>query len=376
MTRVGPAGVLFDDFSYASSTDPYLGMMGWRVVDGLSGPPSNAQYSRSLVSFAPDSTDPSNRLMLLQATTQNTLSSMRLSRIETAMRFLEGTYAARVFFENSARTYRDGNVQTFYLINNHPPGNLDYAEADFEYLPYDVWNPPTYSTGMWMTTWETAPAARSARTADLCQENSYRTTCLIPEDHSGWHTLLIQVDGGAGVLRYFIDGTLVTTAGGQFYTETLMNISFSNWVIDGLGSPGSSTSTRTYSIMADWVFHAQDVMLTPTEIEALVAAYRSTGIIRQDTTGGQPQPASGLGAVASGSNRVNLSWQDNASNETGFKIERKTTGTWSQIATTGANLTSYQDTSLIAGTTYWYRVRAYNEQGDSIYSNEAQATTP
>src|SRR6185436_7970212 len=70
-------------------------------------------------------------------------------------------------------------------------------------------------------------------------------------------------------------------------------------------------------------------------------------------------------------------WTDNANNETGFKIERKTgaAGTYSQIATVGANVTTYNNTGLAASTTYYYRVRANNGSGDSAYSNEANATT-
>ena len=78
--------------------------------------------------------------------------------------------------------------------------------------------------------------------------------------------------------------------------------------------------------------------------------------------------------------QINLVWQDNSSIETGFKIEKKmaTAGTYVyvQIATVGANITSYSDTNLTANTTYYYQVRAYGTGWDSAYSNEAQATTP
>ena len=45
------------------------------------------------------------------------------------------------------------------------------------------------------------------------------------------------------------------------------------------------------------------------------------------------------------SDQVSLSWIDNSNNETGFKIQRKTglTGTYGDIWTTAANITSYMD---------------------------------
>jgi len=75
--------------------------------------------------------------------------------------------------------------------------------------------------------------------------------------------------------------------------------------------------------------------------------------------------------------QVELNWDDNSDDELGFKIERKVEGdaTYSQIDTVGAGVTSYTDTDVVGGTTYYYRVRAYSSGGDSPYSNEASATT-
>ena len=73
-----------------------------------------------------------------------------------------------------------------------------------------------------------------------------------------------------------------------------------------------------------------------------------------------------------------VKWADTTATESGFKIERKvsTTGTYTQLALTAANIVSFVDPNLSVSTTYCYRVRAYNSAGNSPYSNEVCVTTP
>ena len=68
---------------------------------------------------------------------------------------------------------------------------------------------------------------------------------------------------------------------------------------------------------------------------------------------------------------VTLQWQDNCATEQGFKVERAASlnGTYSQIATVGADVTSYADSTAVAGSTCYYRVRAYNGTWNSGYTN-------
>jgi hypothetical protein len=91
-----------------------------------------------------------------------------------------------------------------------------------------------------------------------------------------------------------------------------------------------------------------------------------------------PAAPSNLSATAISTTRIDLSWTDNADNETGFKIERskRVNTNFTQIATVGQDVTSYSDTTVRKNTLYYYRIRATNASGDSDYSNEANATTP
>jgi hypothetical protein len=69
---------------------------------------------------------------------------------------------------------------------------------------------------------------------------------------------------------------------------------------------------------------------------------------------------------------LELTWTDNSNNEDGFKIERKsgTAGTYAQIATAEANVSSYTELGLINSATYSYRLSAFNSAGSSPYSSE------
>ena len=92
-----------------------------------------------------------------------------------------------------------------------------------------------------------------------------------------------------------------------------------------------------------------------------------------------PASPSNLGATATSSTTVSLTWADNSNNETGFSIQRATNAGFTKglsIIPVGANVTTYSDTALLAKKKYYYRVLAFNAIGNSAYSNTAKVTTP
>jgi len=73
---------------------------------------------------------------------------------------------------------------------------------------------------------------------------------------------------------------------------------------------------------------------------------------------------------------LTVNWNDNATNETNYIVERSTDGTnFAVIATVGANVTSYNDSGLTPNTLYYYRVKAINATEASVYIS-ASITTP
>lgn len=75
--------------------------------------------------------------------------------------------------------------------------------------------------------------------------------------------------------------------------------------------------------------------------------------------------------------QIDLRWDDNSAEETGFRIERKSgSDDFSFLKNLAADTETYADTSLAAGTEYTYRIRAYhNDAGPSGWSSEVAATT-
>ena len=99
-----------------------------------------------------------------------------------------------------------------------------------------------------------------------------------------------------------------------------------------------------------------------------------------DVAGGPPSAPVGLAAMsgppAPAPPSITLTWTNTATNATGIKIERSADGTnFLQVSTVGRNESSYTDTGVMASFTYFYRVRATNQVGDSDPSNIASART-
>ncbi|MGH7833371.1 MAG: DUF6298 domain-containing protein [Candidatus Binatia bacterium] len=111
---------------------------------------------------------------------------------------------------------------------------------------------------------------------------------------------------------------------------------------------------------------AATVTLHVTPPDAALAA--KTGTTFVEATGNGAPKAS----------QFSLLWEDYASDEDGFYIERKmeANGTYVRIAQVAANTTSYVDSDLMGGILYCYRVSAFNSRVDSDYSNEVCSISP
>jgi hypothetical protein len=132
----------------------------------------------------------------------------------------------------------------------------------------------------------------------------------------------------------------------------------------------NTTSYSDTGLTADQTYSYYVAAYTPTN-------QTNANTARAVTYNTPPASPSALSITASRTDDV-LTWSDNSANEDGFSIERSTDDvSFSQITTTTLNLggsATYTDAGS-SGTLYYYRVLAYNTQGNSGYSNTASNTS-
>jgi hypothetical protein len=125
----------------------------------------------------------------------------------------------------------------------------------------------------------------------------------------------------------------------------------------------------TNVIPVDTYVTPQNTNIEPQETNA------STSIICTKS-GYIPATPTGLKAIPLSWNKIKLEWKHKSKIEKGFRIERKTgKREWEAIKTTKANKKQYRDKGLEANKLYKYRIRAFNKNGYSAYSNTAKART-
>ena len=191
--------------------------------------------------------------------------------------------------------------------------------------------------------------------------DAYGTAALTA---STWSYLTETYDGST--LRLYVNGTLVTSTA---HTGTIATST------NPLQIGGDSLYSQDFAGLIDEV-RVYNVALTAAQVQSDMATPVGSS---QDTT--PPTQPGTLTATAISGSEVDLSWGASTDNVgvTGYQVERcQGSGctNFAQIATPTGTGTSYKDTSVVASTSYSYRVRATDAAGNlSPYSNVATATT-
>lgn len=277
----------FDDFNYTDANDTIIENFGWIVLDGPNWPGQNGPvpYTKENVNFIDNTTTPNDRILTLSTQTTNQLADRSFSRVEySEYIFLEGTYAARVHFDNSSASTDDGNVQTFYTIFNAPSGDTTHAECDFEYLAYNIWGGGNFTNTLYATTWESyilSPWLPTNASTGSMQDYS-----------DDWKILIFTVMDGT--VTYYVDGNVFAThtvadqdASISVYPDSDMQISLANWIWSNNALPlGPSPNLRTSTMQVDWVYHLKGGLLNQEEVLTKVENFRVAEIHRKNSMDG------------------------------------------------------------------------------------------
>ena len=163
----------------------------------------------------------------------------------------------------------------------------------------------------------------------------------------------------------------------EVLTYTIIATAGSNGAITPSGAVSVNYgSSQTFTITASNGYKISSIFVDGVS-KGAVSTYTFSNVARAHTISATfavtiPASPTSLTVMAISGRKITLTWLDNSTKETGFKIERSTNGTtFSQIAIVGANVKTYTNTGLISGRRYYYRVRAYNSLGNSGYSNIA-----
>ncbi|MBD5781174.1 hypothetical protein IEN85_16865 [Pelagicoccus sp. NFK12] len=111
----------------------------------------------------------------------------------------------------------------------------------------------------------------------------------------------------------------------------------------------------------------------------VASGYSNVATVKREGGGEITPPAAPANLAAEDkTSKVTLTWDDLSNDETGFSIQRRKQGdqTWSQLATTAANSTTYDDNLDIGTDTFEYRVAADKGEVASDYSNVAMVSRP
>jgi len=261
--------IMFDDFTYKTLTDAQKN--GWvpRTDTGHPGI-KNAIWWSEGISFHAEQGNTNNLVMRLTSKTDGSAANTRHTQICHQRKYLEGTYAARVYFNDEPDFGPDGDgiVETFYTISPlEAPMDKDYSEMDFEYLANGGWGEK--NNVLFSTSWETF------QLEPWTKVNAFDTYV---KSLQGWNTLVLQVFDNT--IKYYINGYLFSEHGADVYPEVAMSVNFNLWFIPE--QIIENTEMRQYHQDVDWVYFNADRALSHKSVIKEVGRLRSQKIAHHD----------------------------------------------------------------------------------------------
>jgi hypothetical protein len=197
----------------------------------------------------------------------------------------------------------------------------------------------------------------------------YRVAAVAPMGNSAWGTsntlvMLVGPNAPTGLTATVNSATSVSlgwTDGSNNETSFLVEQSVNGGAFTTAGTV--TRTTRQSTATGGAVSLANLAVAVGSSYVFRVTPYNNTaaGTPATVTVSMVIPPASNLTAAALTGTSVQLNWVDGGNLETGYRIERSTdNATWTTLATTAANATTYTATALTTGTLYYFRVTAVN----------------
>ena len=186
----------------------------------------------------------------------------------------------------------------------------------------------------------------------------------------------------AAASQFILSGLSSSATVGSSETVTVTaKDPFGNVATGYTGTVHFASGDTSATLPANYTFTTTDAGIHTFGLTFGTAGTQS--VTATDTTAGfsvsqsgivvSPNAPTNLSATAASSTQVNLSWTGSPG-AGGYSIQRLVGTSWTQVGTTGAGVTTFQDGGLSAGTSYSYRVQATGGNG-SGFSNTATATT-
>jgi hypothetical protein len=257
------------------------------------------------------------------------------------------------------------------------------------------WHHPPYSKGSHDSDWEDELIEMRANALPILEDygvdlvlsghsHSYERSYLIDSHYGTSNTLISSMikDGGSG--RPAETGAYSKPTSGTAPHEGAV------YAVAGSSSIVQNDGTFDHPAMFISLTEFGSMVLDVNGGQLDAKFLRENGVVADSFTIIKGPPAvapnapSALTATATSTATIDLTWVDNSTNEDNFTLERctgsaatcdATSALYTQIAQPAADATSFNDSGLTPNTTYSYRVRAGNTNGNSAYSNTATATT-
>lgn len=177
---------------------------------------------------------------------------------------------------------------------------------------------------------------------------------------------------GAGQVD--LDWTANITDVSSFRIERSTDSTFNGGIVS-IKTSATSTGYADTSVDPGTTYYYRIFAVNPVG-ESSASSSVSITTPPADTAVQPPAAPAAENATTVDKTAVTVTWKDSSDSETGFRIDRSTANSFNTdlISTTvGANVTSWTDTTVSGNTTYYYRIVAYNDGGNSPASDTVSA---